>query len=140
MTANYENTGEAPLALAFWWHRTMRVRDANNRVIEPRPGPVLPCGAAEMLEILAPKARLERVEPLACTQPAGQRTRIGWSYPLVPGDYRIALIFEAPPAHGFRQHAADPREFVGRVESNEVAITILSAPVGLWARLLGRAR
>lgn len=138
LTATYANTGDTPLALAFWWHRTMRVRDAANRVIEPGPGPELPCGVAETLEILAPGATFSRAEPLGCTQPAGQAARIGWSYTLAPGSYRIALIFEAPPAHGFTQHAADPREFRGRVESNELAITIEPAPPGLLAKLFGR--
>jgi hypothetical protein len=136
LIARYVNTGDKPLALAFWWHRTMRVRDAADRVITPEPGPVLPCGVAEHLEILAPSAAFERPEPLACTQPAGQAARIGWSYTLAPGRYRIVLVFEAPPLHGFTQHAADPREFRGKVSSNELSITIASP--GVLAKLFGR--
>ena len=47
---------------------------------------------------------------------------------LAPGRYTITLVFESPPAHGFVQHAPDPREFRGRVESNAVPVTIAAAP------------
>lgn len=138
LTAAYHNTGSAPLALAFWWQRSMRVRDAAGRVVAPGPGPVLPCGVAEDLTLVAPGERHERTEPLACTQPAGAPERVGWSYALAPGEYGVALVFESPPAHGFTQHAADPREFRGRVESNEVRVVVEPAPKGLLARLFGR--
>jgi hypothetical protein len=92
------------------------------------PGPVLPCGVAEDLEVVAPGASFERVESLGCTQPAGRSERIGWSYDLAPGTYRVTLIYEAPPAHGFTQHAPDPSEFRGRLESNEVALAIPVPP------------
>lgn len=36
----------------------------------------------------------------------------------------MALIYEAPPAHGFTQHAPDPREFRGRVESDAREIVV----------------
>lgn len=134
----YRNVGDTALALAFWWQRTMRVRDAEGRVVAPGPGPVLPCGAAEDLTILAPGERLERAEPLMCTQPAGQGPGIGWSYRLGPGEYGVTLVFAAPPVHGFTQHAPDPREFRGRAESDEVRVVVEPAPRGLLARLFGR--
>jgi hypothetical protein len=138
LTATYHNTGAAPLALAFWWQRSVRVRDAGGRVVAPGPGPVLPCGVAEALTIVGPGERHERAEPLACTQPAGASNRVGWAYALAPGEYGVVLVFESPPAHGFTQHAADPREFRGRVESGEVRVVVEPAPRGLLARLLGR--
>lgn len=138
LTAVYRNTGATPLALAFWWQRTMVVRDAAGQEVAPGPGSVLPCGAAEDLTILGPGERYERAEPLACTQPARQRERIGWSYALAPGVYSVALILEAPPAHGFSQHAPDPREFRGRAVSNEVRVVVEPARKGLLARLFGR--
>jgi hypothetical protein len=138
LTGTYHNTGATPLALAFWWQRSMVVRDAAGQVIAPGRGPVLPCGVAEDLTILGPGERYERVEPLMCTQPAGPTGRIGWSYALAPGEYTVVLVFEAPPAHGFTQHAADPREFRGRVESREARVVVEAAAKGLLARLLGR--
>jgi len=138
LTGIYRNAGPMPLALAFWWQRTMRVRDAGGRVVAPGPGPVLPCGAGEELTILGPGERHERAEPLQCTQPAGQAAAIGWSYALEPGEYGVTLIFAAPPAHGFTQHAPDPREFRGRVESDELRVVVEPKPRGLFRRLLGR--
>lgn len=138
LTAVYRNTGTAPLALAFWWQRTMVVRDAAGQVVAPGPGSVLPCGAAEDLTILGPGEQYERTEPLACTQPAGRSERIGWSYALAPGEYSVVLTLEAPPAHGFSQHAPDPREFRGRAVSNEVRVVVEPARKGLLARLFGR--
>lgn len=98
----------------------MRVRDAEGRVVGPGPGPVLPCGVAEELTIVGAGERYERVEPLMCTQPAGRSEAIGWAYGLAPGTYGVTLIHEAPPAHGFKQHGPDAREFVGRAESDEL--------------------
>lgn len=138
LTGIYRNAGEEPLALAFWWHRTMRVRDAGGRVVAPGPGPVLPCGAGEELTILAPGERHERAEPLQCTQPVGPTAAIGWSYALAPGEYGVTLIFAAPPVHGFTQHVPDPREFRGRVESDELRVVVEPRPRGLFRRLLGR--
>lgn len=138
LTGVYHNTGDEPLALAFWWQRSMRVRDAAGRVVAPGAGPVLPCGVAEELTILGPGEREERAEPLACTQPAGAPAGVGWSYALAPGEYGVVLVYAAPPAHGFTQHAADPREFRGRVESDELRIVVEPAPKRLLARLLGR--
>lgn len=138
LTATYHNTGSAPLALAFWWQRSMQVRDAAGRVVAPGPGPVLPCGVAEDLTLVAPGEAHERTEPMACTQPAGAPAQVGWAYALTPGEYTVTLVFESPPAHGFTQHAADPREFRGLVTSNAVRVTIEPAPRGLLARLFGR--
>jgi hypothetical protein len=124
LSSTFTNDGDAPVALAFWWNRTLRVVDAAGQLVAPGPGPVLPCGVAEDLEVVAPGASFERAESLGCTQPAGRSERIGWSYDLAPGTYRVTLIYEAPPSHGFTQHAPDPREFRGRLESNEVTLTI----------------
>jgi hypothetical protein len=79
-----------------------------------------------MLEVIAAGATFERHESVGCTQPAGRSEKIGSSYALAPGTYSITLMFESPPAHGFTQHTADPREFRGRVESNPVTVTITS--------------
>ena len=128
LVSTFTNDGDAPVALAFWWNRTMRVVDDAGRIVVPGAGPVLPCGVAEDLELVAPGASFERTESLGCTQPAGRSERIGWSYDVAPGTYRVTLIYEAPPAHGFTQHAPDPREFRGRLESNEVAIAIPVPP------------
>jgi hypothetical protein len=136
LAATYLNTGESTLALTFWWNRTMRVVDASDRVVAAGPGPVLPCGVGEEQTLLEPGGRFDRPEPLGCTQPAGARERIGWSYALAAGVYRITLIFEAPPAHGFTQSRGDTRAHVGRVESNEVTVTI-EPRTGWLARLLG---
>jgi hypothetical protein len=138
LSATYRNTGDTPLALAFWWQRSMTVRDAAGQVVPPGPGSVLPCGVAEDLLMLAPGESHTRDEPLACTQPAGVAATIGWSYALGAGEYTVVLVYEAPPAHGFRQHEPDPREFRGRAESNAVRLPVEPAPKGLLARLLGR--
>lgn len=92
---------------------------------------------AEELEVIAPGATFERFEPFGCTQPAGRSERIGWSYALAPGSYAISLVFESPPAHGFIQHAPDPREFRGRVESNPVTLTITSPKTPPRKKLFG---
>src|SRR5580700_7032930 len=99
----FTNKGTSPLALTFWWNRSMRVVDAQGNVVAPGPGSVLPCGVKEPWLVLEPGGRVERDEPLACTQPAGRVERIGWSYELAPGSYRVTLVFEAPPKHGFSQ-------------------------------------
>jgi hypothetical protein len=131
----YTNTGPEPFTLAFWWNRRIRVVDAQGRVVTPGPGPVLPCGIMEQLLRLAPGERHERGEALGCTQPAGRSEAIGWSYDLAPGTYRLTLVFEAPPAHGFSQGDGTWR---GKVESNEVAIEVVPAPPrGLLSRIAG---
>lgn len=139
LRGTYTNVGQRPLALTFWWNRRLRVTDASGGVVAPGPGPTLPCGAGEEWELLEPGQRHERDEPLGCTQPAGRPEAIGWSYALAPGTYRVALIFEAPPPHGFSQAEAHERAFRGRVESAEVTI-VVEAPLkrpGLLGRLFG---
>jgi hypothetical protein len=135
----YRNAGKEPLALTFWWNRSMRVTDAQGRVVEPGPGPVLPCGVREEWLLLEPGASVERDEPLGCTQPAGRSEKIGWSYELAPGTYRVVLVHEAPPKHGFTQSARDPRAFTGRVESDEVTLVVAEPEKkpGFLARLFG---
>jgi hypothetical protein len=139
-TSTFTNTGSSALALTFWWNRMIRVVDARGSVVAPGPGPILPCGVAEEWTVLEPGQHLDRTEPLGCTQPAGRREPIGWSYALPPGTYRVRLVFEAPPLHGFSQSRPDPRAYRGRVETNEVELVVEPpAPKrGLLARLLGR--
>jgi hypothetical protein len=139
LRGTYTNAGQRPLALTFWWNRRLRVTDAQGRVIAPGSGPVLPCGVGEEWTVLEPGQEHERDEPLACTQPAGRRESIGWAYALAPGSYRVTLVFEAPPSHGFSQAASDARAFHGRVESNEVTV-VVEEPTerpGLLGRLFG---
>lgn len=139
-TGVYTNRGSKPLALTFWWNRNMRVVDAGGRVVAPGPGPVLPCGVGEEWVLLDPGASIERVEPMGCTQPAGRSERIGWSYELAPGTYRVALVFEAPPGHGFSQSSPNEHAFKGRVESNEISFQVTEElrKKGFLSRLLGR--
>lgn len=124
LSAIYTNTTPKPLALAFWWNRSMRIVDAQGRLVTPGPGPVLPCGIVERWQILMPGHSYQRSEPLSCTQPAGKSAAIGWSYKLSPGTYGITLVFEAPPAHGFSQSEASEYAFVGRVESREHVVEL----------------
>ncbi len=124
LSAIYTNTSRKPLGMAFWWNRSMRIVDANGNVVPPGPGPVLPCGASERWQVLMPHARHQRLEPLSCTQPAGQTKTIGWSYKLTPGTWSITLVFEAPPPHGFSQSESNEYAFVGRVESNTVVVEL----------------
>jgi hypothetical protein len=131
------SSGTEPLALAFWWNRRMKVVDASGNVVAPGKGSELPCGAMEDWTVLRPGERHERVEALACTQPAGQTADIGWSYDLAPGTYRVQLEFEAPARHGFSQSEPNPAAFTGRVVSNEVTVTVSAQP-GLLTRLFGK--
>jgi hypothetical protein len=142
LRATYTNVGQTPLALTFWWNRRARVTDAQGRVVAPGPGPVLPCGVGEEWVVLEPGQKHERDEPLACTQPAGRAEAIGWTHALAPGTYRVTLVFESPPPHGFSQAAPHERAFRGRVESNEVTVVVEEPTkrAGLLARLLGRSR
>lgn len=140
LRARYACTGDAPIALTFWWNRRLVVRAADGTVVAPGPGPTLPCGVAEDWQLLAPGETCERDEPLACTQPAGRPEAIGWSYALSPGTYQVTLVYERPPAHGFTQAEPHPRGFTGRVESNPATLVITAPPAkpGLLSRLLGR--
>ncbi len=139
LRSTFHNAGAEPVALTFWWNRRLVVRDVNGHLVKPGPGPVLPCGAAEDWTVLEPGASHEREEPLACTQPAGHTEDIGWSYEaLAAGEYRVSLVYEAPPTHGFTQSQADPRAFVGRLESNEVVLRVPEQAKGWFARILGR--
>jgi hypothetical protein len=131
----YRNTGEVPYSLTFWWNRRIRVTDSSGKVMVPGPGPVLPSGIQESSTPLAVGGSIERIEPLACTQPAGRSEAIGWSYTLPPGAYRAVLHFAFPPAHGLRQTAAD--SWSGEVESNSVEFTVAPRP-SLFERIFGR--
>ena len=124
LSAIYTNTSRQPLALAFWWNRSMRIVDAQGQTVTPGPGPVLPCGVSERWQILMPGHKYQRTEPLSCTQPAGNKAAIGWSYKLTPGTYGITLVFEAPPAHGFSQSESSEYAFSGRVESRELVVEL----------------
>ena len=137
--STYVNRGTTPLALTFWWNRRLRVVDAKGVVVEPSQGPVLPCGVNELWRVLAPGERHDELQTLACTQPAGRSEAIGWAYELTPGTYRVTLVFETPPAHGFSQAEPHAAAFVGRVESNEVELVVpVPAPRSFIDRLLGR--
>lgn len=140
LRSRYTCRGDAPIALTFWWTRTLVVRDADGRVIAPGPGPTLPCGVGEAWQVLAPGETFERDEPLACTQPAGRPEPIGWSYELPAGTYEITLVHESPPPHGFTQADPHPHGFAGRVQSNAVTLVVSTPPArpGLLSRLLGR--
>lgn len=124
LSAIYTNTTNQPLALAFWWNRSMRIIDGNGQIVVPGPGTVLPCGVSERWQIVMPGHKVQRAEPLSCTQPAGRPPNIGWAYKLAPGRYRITLVFEAPAAHGFSQSEPNDHAFRGRVESREVAVEL----------------
>jgi len=125
LSAIYTNTSRQPLALAFWWNRQMRVLDANDTLVTPGPGPVLPCGVAETWHMLMPGRSHHRTEPIQCTQPAGRTESIGWSYKLTRGVWRITLVFEAPPTHGFSQSESNEYAFRGRVESQELVVELI---------------
>lgn len=135
----YTNTGDAPLALTFWWTRTLRVVDDSGRVIAPSAGPELPCGVNEDWTVLAPGETIDRDEPLACTQPAGRSEVIGWSYGDVEaGNYSVTMVMRAPAAHGFTQSSPDARAFIGEVQSNAANVIIAAPKRSLLDRVLGR--
>jgi hypothetical protein len=139
LRVRYTNTGDAPLALTFWWTRNLRVVDDSGRTIAPESGPVAPCGVGEDWTVLAPGESIDRDEPLACTQPAGRSESIGWSYlHVTPGRYPVTLTMRAPPAHGFSQADPDARAFVGDVESKPANVVIAPAKRSLIDRVLGR--
>jgi len=119
----FENVGEKEISLTFWWDRKLIVRDLEGNAIAPGKGPELPCGIPEIPEVLLPGKTVSRQEPLACTQPSGVSQSIGWSYDLGPGTYKIALILESPPAHGYGVNRAK-NAWNGKVISNEVIIAI----------------
>ena len=69
VAADYINDGAVPLALTFWWNRSMRVVDAAGDVVKPGAGPVLPCGVAEDWQLLA-VAWFRRQGTARASQPA----------------------------------------------------------------------
>jgi hypothetical protein len=124
LTGIFENVGDKPFTLAFWWIRFIRVVDKNGKVVRPGPGPALPCGIAEDPTTLAPGDRFERREGLACTQPAGLNKKVGWDYDhLPPGKYRVSLIMQNPPAHGYDVHS-DGEAWKGKLETEPIEIEI----------------
>jgi len=129
LRSTFENDGKVPLLLTFWWNRHLRITDSQGKVVVPEKGPELPCGLAEKPALLGPGETLSRAEPLACTQPLGAKEQVGWSYKLEPGTYRIALVFEAPPSHGYNPAPSEPAKpprtwWKGKVTSNEVTVII----------------
>jgi hypothetical protein len=137
LRAIYRNTSAAPIALTFWWTRRMRVVDEAGRPVDQAPGPVAPCGAAEEWTVLPPGGTCERDEPLACTQPAGVQQTVGWSYPLPAGRYRVSLLFQQPPLHGFTQSTPHAAAFTGSIESTPLDVMVGERPSWL-TRLFGR--
>src|SRR4051812_30210093 len=138
VAADYINDGGAPIALTFWWNRSMRVVDAAGVVAKPSGGPVLPCGVGEDWQVLAPGETVRPNEPMLCTRPAGRTEAIGWSYEeLAAGSYTVVLVYESPAPHGFTQSRPRPQAFVGRVESSAVIVDIVEKPKkkGFIARL-----
>ena len=123
LTSTFENVGKEEFSLTFWWNRRLRIVDAQGGIVPPAKGPELPCGVAETPTFLAPGKMKSRAEPLACTQPQGAPQAVGWSYKLKPGTYKIALLFEAPPTHGYDGDKSE-KAWKGKVVSNEVTITI----------------
>lgn len=135
----WTNDGSAPVALAFWWNRRLVVADQHGAVVAPGPGPVLPCGVAEEWTVVEPGASFERDESLACTQPAGRTEAIGWSYDLATGTWKVSLVWESPPAHGFSQSEPHPHAWRGKLQSNTVDlhVTRTEKPRGLLSKLFG---
>ncbi len=123
LNSTFENLGKAEMSLTFWWNRRLRITDSQGKVVVPDKGRELPCGKGESPALLAPGKTISRSEPLVCTQPKGVEQSIGWKYKLKPGTYKIALVFEAPPTHGYSINSAD-NAWKGKVVSNEVTITI----------------
>lgn len=123
LTSTFENVGKEEFSLTFWWNRRLRIVDAQGHIVPPAKGPELPCGLAETPTSLAPGKMTSRTEPLGCTQPQGAPQAVGWSYKLKPGKYKIALLFEDPPTHGYGVEKSE-KAWKGKVVSNEVTITI----------------
>ncbi|MBI3726628.1 hypothetical protein HY251_22105 [bacterium] len=124
LSAVYTNVSQEPFTLTFWWNRRLEVVDSRGQAVAPGPGPVVPCGVNEEATLLLPGKSVERAEPFACTQPAGPKQTIGWSYALRAGAYRVTLELAFPPAHGFKQAAFDPRAWRGSVRSNTIDIVV----------------
>jgi hypothetical protein len=124
LRAIYTNRGTHAVALTFWWNRRMRVARADGTEIAAGKGPVLPCGVGEDWQVLQPGESYERDEPLQCTQPAGTAKDVGWSFDLPRGTYRVTLVYESPPPHGFTQSEPHPDQYRGRIESNDVLLVV----------------
>lgn len=139
LRTTFINEGAEPVALTFWWNRTLEVRDAAGALVTPGQGPVLPCGAGEDWTVVGPGQRFERPDGFACTQPVGVDKPVGWSYALAPGSYRVRFLYRAPPPHGFTQSEPHPQAFTGALTSNELEVTVTARPPKSWWRsLLGR--
>ncbi len=123
LIATFENVGNKPFSLTFWWNRFIKVQDSDGNKVTPIGGPVLPCGVKEETETLEPGQTFERNEGLACTQPAGSKPLIGWAYKLKPGKYKVKLIFKNPPSHGHAPNEA-PDAWEGKTKSNTVEMII----------------
>jgi len=124
LTSVFENVGDKAFTMTFWWTRSIRVIDKAGDEVRPGPGPSLPCGIPEEPTTLAPGQSMERREVFGCTQPAGLDKKVGWDYDrLPPGRYRLTLVIENPPRHGYDVHSGGDA-WEGKLETEPVDIVI----------------
>ena len=123
LKATYENVGDEPFSLTFWWTVTLRIKNEKGITLRPGHGPELPCGIKEDPEVLKPGGTFTRDRYLQCTQPAGLKALVGWGYDLAPGTYEITLVMNSPPKHGYGVNT-NTDAWKGRAESNSIRITI----------------
>jgi len=122
-TATYVNLRATPILMTFFGNQFLEVFNASSgNIIPPEPGPERPCGAAEYFTEILPHQPLYQAVGLECTQPVGEKERIGWLYNLPKGDYLARLIFEFPPKHHFGDRS--PELWRGKLVSNKVGFTL----------------
>jgi hypothetical protein len=123
LNSTFKNVGKKPFSIKFWWTRSMQITELSGNIIKPGPGPKRPTGFAENETILKPGATVQQSQYAACTQPAGSKKPIGWSYQLKPGTYRISMIIDSAPAHGLITNNRGDA-WGGKLVSNEVVVVI----------------
>ncbi len=121
--SSFENIGEKSFSLMFWWNRRILIIDSKGKIVPPKEGPQLPCGATEYPTEIQPGKTVSRKEPLKCTQPIGAKEDIGWSYQLKPGTYKISLIYQSPSPYSYGRIVPQDA-WKGKVTSNAVEVTI----------------